>query len=246
MSETKDYAGKAIEPPERVRLMFNAVSGRYDLLNRVLTLGLDRRWRKLAAERAAVSSGSVVLDACCGTADLALAISEETGARVVGLDFSADMLKIASVKIAGAGKDDTISLIEASVDDIPFDDNSFDAVTVGWGLRNTPDYQAVLQEFYRVVRPGGKMVCLESTEPETAFLRIPYKFILSNIVPLVGRILSKDNGAYRYLSDSIQAFPPQKELVKMMEKAGWADVSYRNLLGGAVAVHVGRKPSSDH
>lgn len=224
--------------------MFDAVSGRYDLLNRILTLGLDRRWRRLAAQSTAVSPGAVVLDACCGTADLALAISDETGARVVGVDFSADMLKIAREKIAGAGKENVISFTEASVDDIPFGDDSFDAVTVGWGLRNTPDYQAVLKEFYRVVRPGGKMVCLESTEPETAILRIPYKFILSNVVPLVGRMLTKDHGAYRYLSDSIQAFPPQAELVKMMEKAGWANVSYRNLLGGAVAIHVGQKPLS--
>jgi len=225
--------------------MFDAVSGRYDLLNRILTLGRDRRWRRLAAASTEVSAGSVVLDACCGTADLALAINAGTGARVVGIDFSSDMLKIAKEKTIRAGKGDTISFIEASVDDIPFDDDSFDAVTVGWGLRNTPDYKAVLEEFYRVVRPGGRMVCLESTEPETALLRIPYKFILSNIVPPVGRMLSKDYGAYRYLSDSIQAFPPQKDLVAMMEKAGWVDVSYRNLFGGAVAIHVGRKPSSD-
>ncbi|MDP2212167.1 MAG: bifunctional demethylmenaquinone methyltransferase/2-methoxy-6-polyprenyl-1,4-benzoquinol methylase UbiE [Candidatus Aquicultor sp.] len=246
MSETKNYTGKAIRSPERVRTMFDAVSGRYDLLNRILTLGRDRRWRKLAAASAEVSAGSVVLDACCGTADLALAINAETGARVVGVDFSPDMLKIAKEKIVRAGKGDAISFIEASVDDIPFDDDSFDAVTVGWGLRNTPDYQAVLEEFYRVVRPGGRMVCLESTEPETALLRIPYKFILSNIVPLAGRMFAKDHSAYRYLSDSIQAFPPQKELVAMMGKAGWVNVSYRNLLGGAVAIHVGRKPSSDH
>jgi len=239
----RDYTSKAIKSPDRVRNMFDAVAERYDLVNRLLTLGMDQRWRKLAAKSTAAAEGSVVLDACTGTGDLAFAIYSITGADVVGVDFSKDMLDKAVEKAGQVGISNEVTFVAASVDNLPFDENKFDAVTVGFGLRNTPDYRAVLAEFNRVVRPGGRLVCLEFSEPELFMLRWPHRKFLSHIVPLIGRLVSNNYHAYKYLSDSIQVFPPQKELARMMEKAGWSEVRYRNLLGGVVAIHTAVKPS---
>lgn len=238
---TRDYTGKAIKSPDRVRNMFDAVAERYDLVNRLLTFGMDQKWRKLAARSTGAVKESVVLDACTGTGDLAFAIYSMTGAKVVGVDFSKDMLDRAVEKAGRAGVGSDVTFVVASVDNLPFDENKFDAITVAFGLRNTPDYQAVLAEFHRVARPGGRLVCLEFSEPEIFILRAPYRKFLSNIVPLIGRLVSNNYRAYKYLSDSIQVFPPQRELARMMEKAGWTTVSYKNLLGGVVAVHTAVK-----
>jgi len=239
---TGGYTKKAIKSPDGVRTMFDVVARRYDMLNRLLTAGMDQRWRRLAARNTGANKDSVVLDACTGTGDLALAINSITGSKVVGVDFSKDMLEVARDKFAKAGVNGNITLAEASVDNLPFEENRFDAITIGWGLRNTPDYRAVLREFHRVTRPGGRLVCLESNQPEPAIFRIPYRWLLRSFVPLLGRVFSKNYGAYKYLSDSIQVFPPQKELVKMMEEAGWGSVWYKNLFFGAVAIHVATKP----
>ncbi|MBE0448054.1 MAG: bifunctional demethylmenaquinone methyltransferase/2-methoxy-6-polyprenyl-1,4-benzoquinol methylase UbiE [Actinobacteria bacterium] len=237
----RDYTRKAIKSPDRVRSMFNAVAERYDLVNRLLTLGMDQRWRKLAARSTGAGKESIVLDACTGTGDLALAIYSVTGAKVIGVDFSRDMLDKAVEKANLVGADGDVTFVVASVDNLPFNENLFDAITVGFGLRNTVDYQVVLAEFNRVVRPGGRLVCLEFSEPELSILRRPYRKFLSSIVPLIGRLVSNNYPAYKYLSDSIQVFPPQKELGWIMEKAGWTDVNYRNILGGVAAIHTAIK-----
>ncbi|HEY3374372.1 MAG TPA: bifunctional demethylmenaquinone methyltransferase/2-methoxy-6-polyprenyl-1,4-benzoquinol methylase UbiE [Candidatus Aquicultor sp.] len=238
---TKPYAKKAIKPPERVRDMFDIIAQRYDLLNHLMSFGQDKKWRTLAAQNTGAAAGSKVLDACTGTGDLAFALRSITGAEITGVDFSQDMLEKAKEKAEKAGIESGITFIAASVDQLPFDDNSFDAITIGWGLRNTPGYKAVLAEFCRVTKPGGTLVCLESNQPEDALLRAGYRAYLSIVVPLIGRLASNNYEAYKYLSDSIQVFPPQKELVKMMKEAGWAEVNYRNFMFGAVAMHVATK-----
>lgn len=238
---TQTFASKAIKPPEMIRNMFDAVAERYDLVNRMLTLGLDRGWRELAANSTKADAASVVLDACTGTGDLAFAIHDATRSKVIGVDFSKDMLDKAKVKATKGGVAEDVTFALASVDDLPYGDNEFDAVTVGFGLRNTPDYRAVLQEFYRVTKPGGRLVCLEFSQPENVLLQIAYKQHLSVIVPCVGRIVSNNYRAYKYLVDSIQVFPPQKELAEIMGNVGWTNVTYKNLLFGVVAIHIAVK-----
>lgn len=241
---TESYVKKAIKPPERVQSMFDVVAKRYDLLNRLMTVGRDQRWRKIAAKSTAASKDSLVLDACTGTADLALAVHEITGSKVVGVDFSQDMLDLAREKISktnAGGADNTITFMRASVDDLPYGDDMFDAITIGFGLRNTPDYRATLREFYRVTKPGGRLVILESSHPEIKLVNAPYTWFITSVVPFLGKVFSSNHQAYRYLAESMQVFPPQKELVAMMRDAGWTGVTYRNFFLGAVALHVGTK-----
>ncbi|MCL6472055.1 MAG: bifunctional demethylmenaquinone methyltransferase/2-methoxy-6-polyprenyl-1,4-benzoquinol methylase UbiE [Firmicutes bacterium] len=236
-----NYVKRAIKAPDRVRAMFDIVAKRYDMINRLMTMGMDKRWRKIGAKGTETNKDSIVLDACTGTGDFALAVNSVTGAKVVGVDFSADMLALAKEKIDKAGCRKEISFVEASVVNLPFEDNKFDAITIGFGLRNTPDYRAVLREFYRVTKPGGKLVCLESSQPEIKILRAPVRWFIASFVPFVGKIVSNNYQAYKYLSDSMEVFPPQKELAQMMKEAGWAEVRYRNFFAGAVALHIATK-----
>lgn len=242
---TESYAKKAIKPPDRVQSMFDVVAKRYDLLNRLMTMGRDQRWRKIAAKSTAADSNSLVLDACTGTGDLALAVNALTGSKVIGVDFSRDMLDLATEKIkkTAAGNDITndITFEWASVDELPYGDSTFNAITIGFGLRNTPDYRAVLREFHRVTKPGGRLVILESSHPEAKLVNAPYAWFITSVVPLLGKLFSSDGPAYTYLAESMQVFPPQKELASMMREAGWTDVTYRNFFLGAVALHVGVK-----
>jgi len=237
----KNNAKKAIKPPDKVRSMFDVVAERYDLVNRLLTFGLDQRWRRITARATGAGKNSLVLDACTGTGDLAFAVNSVTGSKVIGVDFSEDMLFIAREKAAKFGLNSHVSFVMASVDNLPFEDNKFDAVTIGFGLRNTPDYKAVLQEFCRVTRSGGRLVCLESSMPDCLFLKIPHRIYLTLVVPTIGRIASNNYQAYKYLSDSTQIFPSKKELACMMKEAGWADATYKILLGGAIAIHIATK-----
>ncbi len=241
-----EYARASIKSPDAVKRMFNRVAKKYDLINRLLTLGLDQRWRRLAAALTEVDEKSKVLDACTGTGDLAFAIERVTGAKVVGIDFSPEMLEIARKKADLLGTNGQIEFEVASAEKLPYGDEEFDAITVGFGLRNTGDYLGVLKEFHRVAKPGGRLVCLEFSMPSFAPFRVAYKGYLSTVVPLVGRLLADDYGSYKYLSDSIKKFPVQTKLADMMRSVGWADVRYMNLLGGVVAIHVGVKKGQEH
>jgi demethylmenaquinone methyltransferase/2-methoxy-6-polyprenyl-1,4-benzoquinol methylase len=238
---TESFTKKALKSPDLVENMFDAVADKYDLANRLLSLGRDQRWRNTAAKLTRATKDSLVLDACTGTADLAIAVHKVTGSKVVGVDFSKDMLRIGTEKVEKSGLSDKITSKHASVMQLPYDDGTFDAVTVGFGLRNTPDYQAAIKEFYRVVRPGGYFVCLESSQPESLFLKVPYKIYLSIMFPLIGRLASGDYKAYKYLSDSTQVFPPKKELAGMMRESGWKNVSIKSLLFGGIAIHSAQK-----
>ncbi|MCL5291868.1 MAG: TIGR04190 family B12-binding domain/radical SAM domain protein [Actinobacteria bacterium] len=236
-----EYAKASIKSPEAVKRMFNRVAEKYDLLNRLLTLGLDQRWRRLSAKLAEVARGSKVLDACTGTGDLAFAIERLTGARVVGVDFSPQMLEIARRKASEFGTNGNLVFEAASVDNLPYSEGEFDAVTVGFGLRNTSDYRGVLKEFHRVTKAGGRIVCLEFSMPAFTPFRILYRSYLSTVVPFIGRIFADDYGSYKYLAESIKQFPVQDRLADMMRSVGWSEVYYKNLIGGIVAVHVGIK-----
>jgi demethylmenaquinone methyltransferase / 2-methoxy-6-polyprenyl-1,4-benzoquinol methylase len=212
--------------------MFDRIAPVYDLMNRTMTMGLDRRWRRLAA-RAVVRPGDDVLDTCCGTGDLALA-AQAAGGKVVGVDFSERMLARAR------RKSDAIEWVRADALALPFADGAFDAATVGFGIRNLADLEAGLRELARVLRPGGRLACLEITRPRGA-LRPFFRFWFDALVPLAGKLLP-GGAAYSYLPASVRRFPGPEDLAAAMERSGFAAVSWRLLGGGIVALHVGTRP----
>jgi len=218
-------------PPSEVRAMFDRISPVYDFMNHAMTAGLDRRWRRLAAE-AAVAPGSRVLDACCGTGDLALA-AERAGGEVTGLDFSERMLARAREK------SQTVEWVLGDVTALPFEDQSFDAVTVGFGIRNVPDLEAGLAELARVVRPGGRVACLEITRPE-GILKPFFRLWFDGLIPLAGKVLP-GGGAYTYLPASVRRFPGPSDLAAAFGRAGFDGVGWKLMGGGIVALHVGTK-----
>ena len=211
--------------------MFDRISPVYDAMNRAMTLGLDRRWRRLAAE-AAVRPGDRVLDACCGTGDLALA-AERCGGTVTGVDFSERML------VRARAKSGTVDWVLADVTALPFADGSFDAVTVGFGIRNVPDLEAGLAELARVLRPGGRLACLEITRPN-GVLRPFFRLWFDGLVPLAGKVLPGWR-AYTYLPASVRRFPGPPDLAAALGRAGFDGVGWKLMGGGIVALHAGTK-----
>lgn len=226
--------------------MFDRIVPRYDLLNRVMTLGLDSRWRAMAAAQAQVRDGDAILDVCCGTGDLTFALNDSfPSSQVTGLDFSEAMVARAREKAAGKGCEgrDQPRFVVGDVLRLPFCDGEFGAVTVAWGLRNVYDLERALDEMVRVTRPGGRVVCLDMTQSEPTFSRAVHQFWLGRAVPLLGRFLAGDAAAYAYLPASVQTFPPADELAGIMVRAGLLAVRYRRLALGGVALHVGHAPS---
>jgi demethylmenaquinone methyltransferase/2-methoxy-6-polyprenyl-1,4-benzoquinol methylase len=217
--------------PESVRGMFDRIAPVYDVMNHAMTAGLDRRWRKLAVHEV-VWPGDRVLDACCGTGDLAVE-AERRGGRVVGLDFSGRMLERARKK-SGA-----IEWVQGDALALPFGAGEFDAATVGFGVRNLADLEEGLRELARVLRPGGKLAVLEITRPR-GILKPFFRFWFDVLVPLAGKVLPGGK-AYTYLPASVRRFPGPEDLTALLEHAGFADVRYRLLGGGIVALHVGVK-----
>jgi demethylmenaquinone methyltransferase / 2-methoxy-6-polyprenyl-1,4-benzoquinol methylase len=215
--------------PDAVRTMFDRIAPVYDTMNRAMTAGLDRRWRAETA-RAVVSPGDHVLDSCCGTGDLALAALRE-GGRVTGVDFSERMLERARAK------SDQIAWVQGDALALPFADSSFDAATVGFGVRNLDDLEGGLRELRRVLHPRGRVAILEITRPG-GLARPFYKLWFDGLVPLAGKLLP-GGSAYTYLPASVRRFPGAKELAELMQTAGFEHVRYRLFAGGIVALHTG-------
>ncbi len=217
--------------PDDVRRMFDTITPVYDAMNRVMTLGLDRRWRRLTVG-AVVRPGDRVLDACCGTGDLAL-VAHDAGAEVTGLDFSPAMLARAREK------SDAVSWVRGDVLALPFPDGSFDVVTVGFGIRNVLDLEAALRELARVLRPGGRFACLEITQP-AGLLRPFFRVWFDGLIPLLGRALP-GGVAFTYLPASVRRFPGPRELAEAIHRAGFVDVRWRRLAGGIITLHVAQR-----
>jgi demethylmenaquinone methyltransferase / 2-methoxy-6-polyprenyl-1,4-benzoquinol methylase len=215
--------------PRGVQTMFDRIAPVYDAMNRAMTVGLDQRWRGLAAA-AAVRPGDRVLDACCGTGDLALADLRAGAGSVVGLDFSEPMLERARRKSTA------VEWVRADMLAIPFPDESFDGATVGFGVRNVDDLEAGLRELRRVLRPGGRLAVLEITRPR-GLLRPFFRLWFDVLVPLAGRVLPGGE-AYTYLPASVRRFPGPEDLAAAIARSGFARVRYRTLAGGIVALHV--------
>lgn len=220
--------------PDAVRTMFDRIAPVYDVMNRVMTAGLDIRWRRFAAE-SAVRSGDRVLDAACGTGDLALADLKAGAAKVTGLDFSEAMLARARRK-TGARKD-ALEWVEGDMLALPFADGTFDAATVGFGVRNVADLELGLRELRRVLRPGGRLAILEITQPRGA-LRPFFSLWFDRVVPALGKVLP-GGSAYSYLPASVKRFPDAESLAQMLRECGFGDVRFRLLAGSIVALHTG-------
>jgi demethylmenaquinone methyltransferase/2-methoxy-6-polyprenyl-1,4-benzoquinol methylase len=217
--------------PEAVKSMFDRIAPVYDAMNRVMTMGLDLRWRRLAAS-SVVRPGDRVLDAACGTGDFALADHRAGALRVTGLDFSPRMLERARRKAP------EVEFVEGDMLALPFADESFDAATVGFGVRNVADLDLALRELRRVLRPGGRLAILEITQAR-GVLRPFFSLWFDRIVPLLGRLLPGGD-AYTYLPASVVRFPGAEELASLLERAGFSDVRFRLLAGSIVALHTGR------
>ena len=216
--------------PDAVRSMFDRIAPVYDAMNRLMTGGLDLRWRRLTAA-AAVSRGDRVLDAACGTGDLALADLAAGAAEVVGVDFAPRMLDRARAK------SDAVEWVRGDLLALPFADASFDAATIGFGLRNVADLEAGVRELRRVLRPGGRLAVLEITRPR-GVLRPFFSLWFDRLVPAAGKLVP-GGGAYAYLPASVRRFPGAEELAAVLERAGFADVRFRLLGGSIVALHSG-------
>jgi len=214
--------------PTEGRSMFDRIAPVYDLMNRVMTAGLDQRWRRETV-RAVVRPGDRVLDACCGTGDLAVAALKAGAGEVVGLDFSTKMLERARAK------QQIVTWLDGDVLDMPFGDGEFDSATVGFGVRNVSDLPAALVELGRVLKPGGRLGILEITTP-TGFLAPFYRVWFDRVVPLLGKLF-KGGSAYTYLPASVRRFPGAETLADLMRESGYEQVGYRTFGGGIVALH---------
>jgi demethylmenaquinone methyltransferase / 2-methoxy-6-polyprenyl-1,4-benzoquinol methylase len=219
--------------------MFDRIASRYDLMNSAMTAGLHHQWRRRAADRAELDLGDAALDVCCGTGDLAIELRRRVGpsGRVVGVDFSEPMLDLARAKAAAAGMAE-IEWESADALHLPQPDESFDAVAVGFGVRNLADLPRGLAEMTRVLRPGGRLVILEITQPQRPPLSWFYSLWFDRVVPRLGGVAG-DRDAYTYLPESVRSFPPPQALAALMDEAGLERVRYTVLAGGIIAIHSG-------
>lgn len=236
---------REVTPEEKARTpqMFSEISRRYDLLNHLLSGGVDRRWRRVLVESAGVGDGGRVLDVATGTGDVAIEFARRTGAGgIVGLDPSAGMLEVGREKVARLGLDGRIRMLDGDALALPFADGTFDAVTIAFGLRNLPDYAAGIAEMARVLAPGGRLLVLEFFPPRRGLFLRAYRLYLSTVLPVIGRVVSGSSGAYRYLARSIDDFMSHDDIRAMMAAAAFERLDARRLTGGVAWVYRGVKP----
>lgn len=227
-----------LEHAKAVRAMFSGIARRYDMLNHVLSLNIDKRWRKLVRKKLQPvldRPDAIILDVACGTGDLSIELQSHAKAKVIGTDFCRPMLAVA------ATKDESIPFIEGDAMNLGFADASVDAVTIAFGLRNLSNFADGLKEFHRILNPGGKLVVLEFSSPVVPGFRQAFNFYFTRILPRIGGAVSGSRGAYEYLPDSVSKFPDQKRLASMMRETGFVDVEYTNLTGGIAAIHSGTR-----
>jgi demethylmenaquinone methyltransferase/2-methoxy-6-polyprenyl-1,4-benzoquinol methylase len=239
---SKQTTADELKHSKAVREMFSGIASKYDFLNHILSINIDKRWRRLVAEKlkdVLNNENALVLDVACGTGDLSLELQKNAKAKVFGTDFCRPMLEIAFDK--NKKNDAKILYIEADGMNLSFADESFDAVTIAFGLRNFSNWQSGLKELHRVLKKGGKLVILEFSTPIISGFRQLFQFYFSNILPRIGGVVSGSRVAYEYLPNSVSRFPDQKNLAKMMRETGFFDVEYKNLTGGISAIHLGLK-----
>jgi demethylmenaquinone methyltransferase / 2-methoxy-6-polyprenyl-1,4-benzoquinol methylase len=227
---------------QKVHGVFEKISSNYDKMNSVISFQQHKKWRKETMKHMNVKEGAQALDVCCGTADWTLALGEKAGrnGKVFGLDFSRNMLSIGEEKVK-ASPLDNIELLHGNAMELPFEDDTFDYVTIGFGLRNVPDYLQVLKEMNRVLKPGGMAVCLETSQPTMFGFRQLYYMYFRFIMPVFGRVFAKSFSEYSWLQESARDFPGMKELAELFKEAGFKDIYFKPYSGGVAAMHVGYK-----
>ncbi|GII98789.1 demethylmenaquinone methyltransferase [Sediminihabitans luteus] len=222
--------------PAEVASMFDGIASKYDVTNDIMSLGQDRRWRRLTVDAVAALPGERVLDLAAGTGTSSEPFADD-GVEVVPCDFSIGMLR------EGKRRRPDLPFVAGDATHLPFADESFDAVTISFGLRNVVDTSAALREMLRVVRPGGRVVICEFSQPTWKPFRTVYTGYLMRLLPRVAGLVTKDPGSYDYLAESIRSWPDQPALAHLMIDAGWDSVAYRNVTGGVVALHRGTRPA---
>lgn len=218
------YKNSDLGKKEQVAKMFDTISGNYDNLNRVISFGIDIKWRKKVLQIVAESNPKAILDIATGTGDLAILMAQTNAEKIIGLDISAGMLEVGVKKIADKKLSSTIEMILGDSENMPFENNSFDAITVAFGVRNFETLEKGLAEILRVLKPNGVFVILETSVPDKTPYKQGYNFYSKNILPIIGKLFSKDNVAYGYLSESAAAFPYGEALNNILKKVGFIDV----------------------
>jgi len=227
----------------RVSSVFSSVAENYDLMNDVMSFGVHRLWKRFVVDLAGVRAGHKVLDLAGGSGDLALQFAKKVGdgGFVTLADLNADMLDIGRRRLVDAGVLKAVAYVQTDAESLPFPDNSFDVVSIAFGLRNVAVKERALKSMLRALRPGGQMLILEFSTLRVSFLDPLYRAYLMNVLPRMGRIIAGDSDSYRYLAESIRVHPSQEELLQMLREAGFERCSYHNLSGGIAAVHRGYK-----
>ncbi|WP_339337944.1 bifunctional demethylmenaquinone methyltransferase/2-methoxy-6-polyprenyl-1,4-benzoquinol methylase UbiE [uncultured Oceanicoccus sp.] len=248
-SESSDthFGYKTVQREQKASMVagvFHSVAAKYDLMNDLMSAGIHRIWKRFTIEISGVRSGHQVLDIAGGTGDLAAKFSKIVGpeGRVVLADINDSMLKMGRDKLIDLGITGNIEYTQANAEALPFPDNSFDCITIAFGLRNVTDKDKALRSMLRVLKPGGRLLVLEFSKPENALLSKVYDGYSFNLLPKIGKLIANDEESYRYLAESIRMHPDQESLKFMMEDAGFARCEYHNMTGGIVAVHKGLKP----
>ncbi|KAF2515933.1 bifunctional demethylmenaquinone methyltransferase/2-methoxy-6-polyprenyl-1,4-benzoquinol methylase UbiE [Flavobacterium foetidum] len=235
------YKESALGKKEQVTQMFDTISGNYDNLNRVISFGIDVKWRKKVLKIVSDKKPKVILDIATGTGDLAILMAKTNAEKIIGLDISAGMLEVGKKKVAEKGLSDVIELVLGDSENMPFEDNYFDAITVGFGVRNFENLEKGFAEILRVLKPNGVFVILETSVPDKFPYKQGYKFHTKFILPLIGKIFSKDNNAYGYLSESAAAFPYGEALNNILRKIGFIDVVAMPQTFGAATIYSASK-----
>ena len=224
MPQVTPYKNSELGKKEQVAQMFDNISGGYDGMNRVISFGIDVKWRKKVLKLVSAKKPETVLDIATGTGDLAILMAETGAKKIIGIDISEGMMQVGRKKVAAKHLSDKIELVSGDSENIPFPDNSFDAITVGFGIRNFESLEKGLAEILRVLKPGGVFVILETSVPEKFPHKQGYKIYTKYIMPLIGKLFSKDNAAYGYLSASASVFPYGERLNNILRKIGFIDV----------------------
>jgi demethylmenaquinone methyltransferase / 2-methoxy-6-polyprenyl-1,4-benzoquinol methylase len=228
---------------KRVRSVFASVAGKYDVMNDLMSFGVHRLWKHFTLSLTGLKPGQQALDVAGGTGDLALGMLRQVGrdGRVILSDINPNMLEVGRDRLLDSGFVGNAECLVADAERLPFDDNSFDCLTIGFGLRNVTDKAAALRSMYRVLKPGGQLLVLEFSTPVAPGLKPLYDAYSFNVLPLLGRFVAQDAASYRYLAQSIRMHPNQEALLEMLRTAGFGQTRYHNLTGGIVALHRGYK-----
>ncbi|CAD2075211.1 Demethylmenaquinone methyltransferase [Jeotgalicoccus aerolatus] len=228
-----------MQTENRIQTIFNSISDDYDHMNDIISFNQHTIWRNRTNKEIFVKPGQKVLDLCCGTGDWTIQLAENQEAEITGLDFSGNMLKVAAGKTA---QFNNITLTQGDATDLPYDDNTFDIVTIGFGLRNLPDYLSGIKEFYRVLKPGGQLVILETSNPESKLMNFGFKIYFGKIMPVLGEKIAGSGQEYTWLFESTSKFLSKEELKTMMQQNGYINIKVIPHTFGTAATHIGYKP----